>query len=217
MKLECREIEELTGAYLTDRLTVQERFRVEMHLHSCPECASDLSEFDSLVASLIHEFEAEQKDEALDLLRRKSLLSAWNRYMPSPLYTARSKTRALRSVAIALTAVASVLIGSYLGFVSGHQRVQTDTVTLEIATRPATFTTPTAFSDSINEPDYGMAFTGIPDSDSVPIVKTELPEYGMGSTVYASRRRVSPTRAPYIGLPVPRLNYDFNDVSFGNE
>ncbi|MFP6617675.1 MAG: zf-HC2 domain-containing protein [Candidatus Hydrogenedentota bacterium] len=216
MKLECTEIEELTGAYFADQLTVQERYRVEMHLIACPACAAELSDFAPLAAALKQEFDSEEQELTLDARRRESLLSVWNQHVPVQ-YSDRSKYLTLRRAAVALTAAASVLIASYLGFGSDHQTVQPDTLTLEIAAQPATFVAPALSSDSTEDPDYGMAFTGIPYADIVRIVRTELPEYGMGSTVFASRYRVSPTRAPYIGLPVPRLNYDFDEASLGNK
>ena len=213
MKLECTEIEELTGAYLADQLTVQERYRVEMHLNTCPECAAELSDFAPLAAALKQEFDSEEQELTLDARRRESLLSVWNQHVPVR-YSARSKYRNLRRAAVALTAAASVLIAIYLGFGSDHQTVQPDSFTLEIAVQPTTVAAPASSSDFAEDPDYGMAFTGIPYAD---IVRTDLPEYGMGSTVFASRYRVSPTRAPYVGLPVPRLNYDFDEASIGNE
>lgn len=208
MKLECHEIDELTGAYLTDQLNVQERFRMEMHLDACPACAAELAEYTSIAAAMKQDFDAEDQQPALDTHRRESLITAWNQSQRLPLNTTRSTWKTIRRTAVTLAAAAAVIIGSYLGFASGHQRVEPNTVTLELATLPTTIAP--AQESSIDTPP---ASTGIPYPEFIQSTYPEFPEYGMGSTVFASRS----TRAPYIGLPVPRFNYDFNEASLGNE
>jgi hypothetical protein len=217
VKLECTEIEELTGAYLADQLTVQERFRMEMHLDSCPACTADLAKSAPIAAALNQEVDAEEQEPTMDSHRRESLLALWNQCVPAPSNASPSAWRTLRRAAVTLAIAASVLIASYVTFVSPDQPVRPNAYTLEIASQPTKIDVPTASSDPLDDPQYETAFAGIPYPDSFRVVKSDLPEYGMGSTVFASPYRVSPTRAPYIGLPVPRLNYDFDETSLGNE
>ena len=214
--MECHEIEEMTGLYLADQLTVQERFRMEMHLNTCTSCASDLADFAELSVALHAEFDSENCEPSLDPHRHDALAMAWKKSTRLPLNTSRATWRSIRRVAVSLAAAAAVVVGSYLGFVSGHQRVQPEALTVEIAALNSPVQVEEA-NNPIDAPDYGISFTGIPTPDMSRIVNNDLPEYGMGSALLASRSRVSSTRAPYVGLPVPRPNYDFTDTSLGNE
>jgi hypothetical protein len=214
VKLDCHEIEELTGAYLADQLTVQERFRVEMHLNACELCATELAELQAVIGSLTEEFESEEREPVLDDARREALRSAWIESAP-PSRAILSKWRTVRRVAMTLATAASILLGSYLGLVSGQNRVQTDDTVFEVSTLPIAI--PVVYDDPITDPAYGVSFTGTPYPFALPIMNAGLPEYGTGSTVFARQASVSRTRAPYIGLPVPRPNYDFDEASLGTE
>ena len=232
MKLECHEIEELTGAYLADQMTVQERFRMEMHLNKCASCSSELSELSSFANMLTQDFESEEQEPELSAVHRENLRGAWNQANPS-LHRSRSARRnARRAVALFATA-ASIMFASYFGFVSGQQQVQQTSQPIQVATIPFHLSADTVAELSSNG-NTSNTFVGMPYDELMRIARTELPEYGIGIAMLANRTRVSsyfsglPVPQPeYVmesyasyqaspaGLPVPSPRYDLDKVSFG--
>ncbi|MFP6583010.1 MAG: zf-HC2 domain-containing protein [Candidatus Hydrogenedentota bacterium] len=213
MKMTCAEIEECVGAYLADHLTVQERYRVEMHLDSCPDCQAEIDSVSDIAILLKSSLNDDNDDLQLDSTRRETLSQLWAEANPHNDHATRIRWRMMRNAATGLAVAASLMIGSYLGFVTGNQRVQQPDFKLEIASLPvATLTVQTAEFD---EPQYGVSSHGSPYGELLILSQLRLPEYGSGPIIRA--QHTNGTRAPYIGLPVPRPGYDFEMSSIVHE
>jgi hypothetical protein len=232
VKLECHEIEEFTGAYLADQLTVQERFRMEMHLNECASCSSDISELSSFADMLTQDFESEEQEPELSVVHRENLRVAWNQANPS-LQSSRSSQRFTRRAVALFATAASLMFASYFGFVSGQQQVQQTSQPIQVATIPFHLSADTVAELSSNN-NTPKSVVGMPYDELIRIARTELPEYGIGTAMLASRPRVSnyvgglpvpqpkyvmesyaSYRASHAGLPVPSPRYTIDNVSFG--
>lgn len=213
MNMTCAEIEERIGAYLADQLTVQERYRVEMHLDACSSCQAEIDSVSDIATLLKSSLNDDEEVFELDRTRRETLSRMFAEANPDR--AARARWRVMRRATMGLGFAATLLIGAYLGFVSGNQRVQTPEFELQIASLPSTSVPAVVEAASVDEPTYGVSPTGSPYGELRIFAELRLPEYGSGPVVRAMT--MGGTKRPYIGLPVPRPEYDFAKSSLVHE
>jgi hypothetical protein len=208
VKLNCHEIEELIAAYLADQLSVHERFRVEMHLNHCTSCSEEIADLELTFNAVNQEFGDESQFPALDSDRRAELMSVWNQTAHRP----KKRMVPFRKVFTSLAAAAAVILAVYLRPVSDVPQVEIETSSVEVAILPPTIIPlfPVG-TKAASTPSYEAEYGGFPLPEIVQSEDNELPEYGMGSLVFASQSKVAPSWIPRYNLRMPSVNYDFDD------
>lgn len=193
MKFDCADIEERIAAYLVDDLTVQERYWIEMHLRDCAECQAEIDSLQDIAGSLQAEFDSETEFE-LDPERRAALSQQFAQANPEMDIATRRRRRRIRAMVANMSVAAALLLGAYLGFITGNQRVQSPELpefTLEIAS--SDYSTRTTQS---NPPVLTSGpLVGVPYVDLTPL-----------ATLYAPDSTSSfPSGVTFAGMPTPRL------------
>jgi hypothetical protein len=216
MNMSCEQIEECIGAYLADHLTVQERYRVEMHLDGCATCQAEYDSLGDVAAMLQNDFDAEDTDLGLDTSRREALSRMFADANPVRDRKTRVLFRRLRTASASVAVAASLLVGAYFGSISGQQQVQPTEYTLEITSVPRSITMASNLPEEKPTENHRVrSLSNVPYPDFVGIVRYHMPEYGMGTIVQASS--MGGSRIPYVGLPTPRHDYDFSKSPLASE
>src|SRR5437899_8651145 len=121
----CQEFEELSGAYVLDAVTPDERREAEAHLTGCARCTRLLRELQSVVAFLplsvpqINPADS-LKERILSAIRQESLdISTLSTQRVQSIQTTQRRSARRQIWTIRLLAVAAVLLFVLLGGMTG--------------------------------------------------------------------------------------------------